>query len=52
MKEVFVDMVEVNKMADILCAVYGEENREYIRQVLFFGIDAMSKKVTRTNAES
>lgn len=44
-EEVFVDMVEVNKITDILCAVYGEENREYIKEVLFLGIDAMLKKM-------
>lgn len=44
MPDVFVDMVEVNKAADVLCAAYGEEHRERIKRILFLGVDALSRE--------
>jgi hypothetical protein len=44
MPDVFIDMVEVNKAADVLCAAFGEEHRDRIKRVLFLGVDALSRE--------
>jgi hypothetical protein len=44
-RERFVDMAEVDKAVDILCAArYGEDQRERIRMILFLGIKALEQQ--------